>query len=65
MSRGATFTPHCDSFCQFNIVVESVKPVNVRTEGEVEGRTAWEVTSSDSSGHQKTETFDSVFVCSG
>lgn len=76
----SSFLPHqevqryLESYCQshgirphirFNIVVESVKPVNVRTEGEMEERMAWEVTSSDSSGHQKTETFDSVFVCSG
>lgn len=47
--------------CQLNTVVENVKPVVV---GEKE-KTAWEVTSSDSSGCQKTDTFDSVFVCSG
>ncbi|XP_033465778.2 uncharacterized protein LOC117246138 [Epinephelus lanceolatus] len=49
---------------RFNTVVESVKPVVETTEGE-EARTTWEVTSSDSSGGHKTETFDSVFVCSG
>ena len=41
-----------------------MKPVVVATEEEEE-RTTWEVTSSDLSGRQKTETFDSVFVCSG
>lgn len=50
--------------CQFNTAVENVTPVVVTTDGE-EARTTWEVTSSDSSGCQKTETFDSVFVCSG
>lgn len=49
---------------QFSTVVENVKPVVMTTEDEEE-RTTWEVTSSDSSGCQKTETFDSVFVCSG
>ncbi|XP_044077185.1 flavin-containing monooxygenase FMO GS-OX-like 4 isoform X1 [Siniperca chuatsi] len=74
-----SFLPHqevqryLEGYCQshdirphirFNTVVENVKPVVVTTEGE-EARTAWEVTSSDLSGRQKTETFDSVFVCSG
>ncbi|XP_070774094.1 uncharacterized protein [Enoplosus armatus] len=74
-----SFLPHqevqryLEGYCQihdiwphirFNTVVENVKPVVVTTEGE-EARTTWEVTSSDSSGCQKTETFDSVFVCSG
>ncbi|KAM6983945.1 LOW QUALITY PROTEIN: uncharacterized protein LKV04_011805 [Tautogolabrus adspersus] len=49
---------------RFNTVVETVKPVVMTVEDE-ETRTIWEVTSSDSSGCQKTETFDSVFVCSG
>ncbi|XP_051250872.1 uncharacterized protein LOC127360475 isoform X2 [Dicentrarchus labrax] len=75
----SSFLPHqevqryLEGYCQshdirphirFNTVVENVKPVVVTTDGE-EGRTTWEVTSSDSSGCQKTETFDSVFVCSG
>ncbi|XP_042355421.1 flavin-containing monooxygenase FMO GS-OX-like 2 [Plectropomus leopardus] len=61
-----SLVPHGDSssVCQFNTAVENVKPVVVATEGE-EARTTWEVTSSDSSGCQKTETFDSVFICSG
>ncbi|XP_020505604.2 uncharacterized protein [Labrus bergylta] len=52
---------------RFNTVVETVKPVVVTMEDEETRttRTTWEVTSSDSSGCQKTETFDSVFVCSG
>ncbi|KAM7397475.1 hypothetical protein PAMA_005663 [Pampus argenteus] len=49
---------------RFKTTVESVKPVVMTTGGEEE-RTTWRVTSSDSSGCQKTETFDSVFVCSG
>ncbi|XP_013121131.1 flavin-containing monooxygenase FMO GS-OX3 isoform X2 [Oreochromis niloticus] len=76
----SSFLPHqevqryLERYCQshgiephirFNTVVERVKPVVVMAEGEVEERTTWEVTSSDSSGHQKTETFDSVFICSG
>ncbi|XP_053187179.1 uncharacterized protein LOC128371011 [Scomber japonicus] len=75
----SSFLPHQEvqrylqSYCEshdiranvrFNTIVESVKPVVVTTGGEKE-RTTWEVTSSDSSGCQKTETFDSVFVCSG
>ncbi|XP_069000056.1 uncharacterized protein [Embiotoca jacksoni] len=50
---------------RFNTVVEKVKPVVVTTEGE-EPKTTWEVSSRcDLSGRQRTETFDSVFVCSG
>uniref|UniRef100_A0A3Q0R4D3 Flavin-containing monooxygenase n=1 Tax=Amphilophus citrinellus TaxID=61819 RepID=A0A3Q0R4D3_AMPCI len=74
----SSFLPHqevqryLERYCQshgirphirFNTTVESVKPIVVTAEGEEE-RTAWEVTSSDLSGRQKTETFDSVFVCS-
>ncbi|XP_022600449.1 flavin-containing monooxygenase FMO GS-OX-like 4 isoform X1 [Seriola dumerili] len=44
---------------RFNTAVENVRPV------VEEETTTWEVTSCDSSGGQKTETFDSVFVCSG
>eukprot|EP00064_Thunnus_orientalis_P021681 superscaffoldBa00006744_g21848 len=75
----SSFLPHqevqryLERYCQshdigphvrFNTVVENVKPVVVTT-GDKEKKTAWEVTSSDSSGRQKTETFDSVLVCSG
>lgn len=74
-----SFLPHqeiqryLESYCQshnirphirFNTVVENVKPVVLATEGK-EARTTWEVTTSDSSGDEKTETFDAVFVCSG
>lgn len=74
-----SFLPHqevqryLDSYCdshnirphvRFNTVVEEVSPVVMETEGE-EARTTWKVTSSDASGSQRTETFDSVFVCSG
>ncbi|XP_070839335.1 uncharacterized protein [Chaetodon trifascialis] len=74
-----SFLPHqeiqryLESYCQshniwphirFNTVVENVKPVVLATEGK-ETRTTWEVTTSDSSGDEKTETFDAVFVCSG
>ncbi|KAI3374040.1 hypothetical protein L3Q82_022606, partial [Scortum barcoo] len=77
--RLSSFLPHqevqgyLESYCQshhirphvrFNTTVEKVKPVVVTTEGEA-ARTTWEVTSSDSSGGQKTESFNSVFVCSG
>ncbi|XP_029375412.1 flavin-containing monooxygenase FMO GS-OX4 [Echeneis naucrates] len=48
---------------RFNTMVEKVKPVVLAK--EVEKNTMWEVTSCDLSGHQKTEIFDSVFVCSG
>lgn len=50
--------------CQFNTAVEKVTPVVVTTGGE-RVRTTWEVMSSDSSGCQRMEIFDSVFVCSG
>uniref|UniRef100_A0A3Q3WGM7 Flavin-containing monooxygenase n=1 Tax=Mola mola TaxID=94237 RepID=A0A3Q3WGM7_MOLML len=75
----SSFLPHqevqryLEGYCQqhhirphirFSTVVEDVKPVVVTAEGEQE-RTVWDVTSSDSSGCRKTETFDSVFVCSG
>ncbi|KAM4619954.1 uncharacterized protein ACJ7VT_006693 isoform 2-T2 [Polymixia lowei] len=53
-------TPHI----RFNTVVKEVNPVAVETEGE-EPRTMWEVTSSDEAGSQMTDTFDSVFICSG
>ncbi|XP_071362346.1 uncharacterized protein [Trachinotus anak] len=74
----SSFLPHqevqkyLERYCQshniwphirFNTVVEKVKPVVVTREDE--DTTTWEVTSCDSSGRQKTETFDSVFVCSG
>lgn len=60
---------YCDSHnirphIRFNTVVEKVKPVVMLVEGK-ETKTTWEVTSSDSPGHQKTEMFDSVFICSG
>ncbi|XP_074528479.1 uncharacterized protein LOC141791735 [Halichoeres trimaculatus] len=59
---------YCDSHnirphIRFNTVVEKVKPV-VTKRGE-KARTTWDVTSYDSSGCQKTESFDSVFICSG
>lgn len=74
-----SFLPHqevqryLERYCQnhkirphirFNTMVENVKPVVMTTE-EAEQRTTWEVTSCESSGCPKTETFDSVFVCSG
>uniref|UniRef100_A0A4W6C5X2 Flavin-containing monooxygenase n=1 Tax=Lates calcarifer TaxID=8187 RepID=A0A4W6C5X2_LATCA len=74
-----SFLPHqevqryLEKYCQshnirphirFSTVVEKVKPFVV-TKEDKEKTTTWEVTSSDSSGFQKTETFDSVFVCSG
>ncbi|XP_051793972.1 uncharacterized protein LOC110971971 [Acanthochromis polyacanthus] len=55
---------HIGPHIRFNTVVEKVEPVVMATEGE-KATMMWEVTSSDSSGCQKTETFDSVFVCSG
>lgn len=55
---------HIEPHVRFNTVVENVKPVVVTAHREEE-RTSWEVTSLDWSGCLKTETFDSVFVCSG
>ncbi|XP_029957316.1 flavin-containing monooxygenase FMO GS-OX-like 4 [Salarias fasciatus] len=75
----SSFLPHeevlryLQSYCEryqvhkhirFNTVVEKVNPVVMTTE-DGEEKTVWEVTSSDMSGHCRTETFDSVFVCSG
>ncbi|XP_060941474.1 uncharacterized protein LOC133019125 [Limanda limanda] len=69
----SSFLPHqqvhsyLERYCQrhaigphirFNTVVEEVK-----TPGG--GATSWEVTSRDARGRQETESFDSVFVCSG
>ncbi|KAJ3588644.1 hypothetical protein NHX12_009498 [Muraenolepis orangiensis] len=53
-------TPHI----RFSTVVEGVIPVTSQAEGS-QPKTVWEVTSSDKEGVQKTESFDSVFVCSG
>ncbi|KAF3705464.1 Senecionine N-oxygenase [Channa argus] len=73
-----SFLPHqevqkyLERYCQshnirphvrFSTVVEKVEPVVMTTEDDK--TTQWEVTSSDSSGCWKTETFDSVFICSG
>lgn len=59
-----SFALICTLLRQFSTVVENVKPVVVTTEDEEE-RTTWEVMFSDSTGCQKTETFDSIFICSG
>ncbi|XP_057177519.1 uncharacterized protein LOC130546336 isoform X2 [Triplophysa rosa] len=48
---------------KFNTVVEKVKPVSMET--ETGGAVTWEVISRDTCGDQNTQTFDSVFVCSG
>lgn len=64
---------YLESYCErqqvlahirFNTLVEKVKPVVMTTE-DGQQRTIWEVTSSDGPGRRGTETFDSVFVCSG
>ncbi|KAM9332060.1 uncharacterized protein KZ484_017278 [Pholidichthys leucotaenia] len=55
---------HIGPHIRFNTAVEKVRPI-VMTTDEEEQRTRWEVTSADLSGHQKTETFDAVFVCTG
>ncbi|XP_013867596.1 flavin-containing monooxygenase FMO GS-OX5 isoform X2 [Austrofundulus limnaeus] len=55
---------HIRTHIRFNTEVRQVRPVVTTTEGE-ERTVTWEVTSSDSSGGQETETFDSVLVCSG
>ncbi|KAK5858140.1 hypothetical protein PBY51_002305 [Eleginops maclovinus] len=78
-SELCSFLPHhevqkyLEKYCQshgirphirFNTVVEKVAPLVLAADDNKE-ETTWEVTSCDSSGLQKTETFDSVFVCSG
>ncbi|XP_061596410.1 uncharacterized protein LOC133459976 isoform X2 [Cololabis saira] len=75
----SSFLPHqevqryLERYCQyhniqphirFKTVVENVTPPVMTKVGE-EKKTAWEVTSLDSSGCLKTESFDAVFVCSG
>ncbi|XP_076876675.1 uncharacterized protein LOC143526008 [Brachyhypopomus gauderio] len=48
---------------KFNTVVEEVKPISMETaEG---GAVTWEVISRDMYGGQNTQTFNSVFICSG
>ncbi|KAK2827948.1 hypothetical protein Q5P01_018982 [Channa striata] len=51
-------------YIRFRTAVEKVEPV-VMTTVDNKTQIKWEVTSSDSSGIQKTDVFDSVFVCSG
>jgi len=53
-------------------MVEKVKPFfaekeeqKEEKEEQEEERASWEVTTSDLSGRQRTETFDSIFVCTG
>ncbi|TRZ03487.1 hypothetical protein DNTS_000503 [Danionella cerebrum] len=48
---------------KFNTMVEKVKPVTMET--ETGGAVTWEVISCGTCGDQKTQTFDSVFVCNG
>ncbi|XP_026876750.2 flavin-containing monooxygenase FMO GS-OX-like 4 [Electrophorus electricus] len=50
-------------YIKFNTVVEEVKPISMETvEG---GAVTWEVISRGTYGGQNTQTFDSVFICSG
>ncbi|XP_035636288.1 uncharacterized protein LOC118390135 isoform X1 [Oncorhynchus keta] len=59
---------YCQSHCitphiRFSAVVDEVSPVVTEGKGPM---TTWKVTSRDvKSGSQNTETFDSVFICSG
>ncbi|KAJ0061520.1 hypothetical protein NL108_005503 [Boleophthalmus pectinirostris] len=53
-------TPHI----RFNTAVERVRPVTMET-ADRKLKTQWEVTSLDNAGSERTERFDSVFVCSG
>lgn len=55
---------HIRPHIRFKTEVERVKPV-VTTTGNRKLRTVWKVTSSDETGSERTERFDSVFVCSG
>uniref|UniRef100_A0A3B3W137 Flavin-containing monooxygenase n=1 Tax=Poecilia latipinna TaxID=48699 RepID=A0A3B3W137_9TELE len=59
---------YCENFrirphIRFDTAVENVTPVSMTTENG-ESKVTWEVTSSDPTGHRKTETFDAVFICS-
>uniref|UniRef100_A0A3B5MM56 Flavin-containing monooxygenase n=1 Tax=Xiphophorus couchianus TaxID=32473 RepID=A0A3B5MM56_9TELE len=59
---------YCENFrirphIRFDTAVENVTPVSTTAENG-ESKITWEVTSLDSTGHQKTETFDAVFICS-
>uniref|UniRef100_A0A3B5MUF3 Flavin-containing monooxygenase n=1 Tax=Xiphophorus couchianus TaxID=32473 RepID=A0A3B5MUF3_9TELE len=59
---------YCENFrirphIRFDTAVENVTPVSTTAENG-ESKITWEVTSLDSTGHQKTETFDAVYnVC--
>ncbi|XP_056141217.1 uncharacterized protein LOC130117095 [Lampris incognitus] len=55
---------HVMPYIRFNTVVEEVNPVAVELE-ENGPKMTWEVKSSDETGSQRTEMFDSVFICSG
>lgn len=48
---------------QFNTMVEEVKPISMETEEG--GAVRWEVISRGMHGGHSTQTFDSVFICSG
>lgn len=48
---------------QFNTMVEEVKPISMETEEG--GAMRWEVISRGMHGGHSTQTFDSVFICSG
>ncbi|XP_042562441.1 flavin-containing monooxygenase FMO GS-OX-like 4 isoform X1 [Clupea harengus] len=52
-------TPHI----KFNTAVEEARPIAM--EMDREKTMAWEVTTRDQHGTQNTETFDSVFICTG
>ncbi|KAF5904830.1 flavin-containing monooxygenase FMO GS-OX-like 4 [Clarias magur] len=52
-------TPHI----KFNTMVEEVKPISMETDEG--GAVRWEVISRGTHGGHSTQTFDSVFICSG
>ncbi|XP_017548111.2 flavin-containing monooxygenase FMO GS-OX-like 4 [Pygocentrus nattereri] len=57
--KSHAITPHI----KFNTVVEEVKPISMETEEG--GAVTWEVISRGTYGGHSTQTFDSVFICSG
>ncbi|XP_066507378.1 uncharacterized protein [Hoplias malabaricus] len=57
--KAHAITPHI----KFNTVVEEVKPISMETEEG--GAVTWEVISRGTYGGHSTQTFDSVFICSG
>ncbi|TNN47450.1 Flavin-containing monooxygenase FMO GS-OX-like 3 [Liparis tanakae] len=74
-SQLSSFLPHqeiqryLEKYCQKYHVLphirEEQQEEQEKEQEQEEERASWEVTTSDLSGRQRTETFDSIFVCTG